>query len=369
MIGAGVNAQVDVYDEAGASLASERVYLSQSVIRPGEMGLIVLELPQGLQPAVAQVSDLESDRVVPDQPVDLALGAVRQAADLDLGQVTLVTELQNGSDRPVVIESVLGLLMTGEGEVLAHQFDWIYAPQLLPGESTPVSISWYNVSPSLIQEVERIEILPEARFTDEPRETALTLSASTHVYFDVEGKPHLVGLLRNDGSQPERPVLLGSLYDEAGGLLDCNADWGMPPVLLPGMATAFDLSYWPMLELQPDLAPQVASFDLRVDAYNSYAPQEYEILRVESFEANWSLTGDTVIVEGTADVPAGVYDDVFAILLLTDPASGEIIAAGRGYLYEEGSGWSLHGQLSPDPAYDLTGAELLMDVYADRLVE
>ncbi len=368
-LASGVSAQVDVYDESGSSLASERVFQAQSVIRPQEMGLLVLELPQGMRPAVAQVSQLKSEQVLPDLPIELSLGGVRQLANPELGQVTLVTELHNDSEQAVVLESVLGLLMTGEGEVLAHQFDWIYTPQLLAGESTPVSISWYNIDPSLMSEIERIEILPEARLADELHQTALSISASTHVYFDAQGRPHLVGLLRNEGVVPERPVLLASLYDAGGQLLDCNSDWGAPPILLPGLTVAFDLSFWPLLEIDPDLAAQVANFDLRVDAYNSFAPQEYEILSVESYEAEWSLVEGEVMVDGSAIVPSGTYDDVIAIMLLIDPATGGIIAAGRGYLYGESPEKTLYAQLSPDPAYDLAGAELIMDVYTVRLLE
>jgi hypothetical protein len=368
-LAAGVSAQVDIYDASGTNVQSERVEAMQSILAPGSMGALVLQLAEGVQPARAQVSQVESSQILPPWPIKLSLGSVRQMADVELGQVTVVAELHNESEQAVVIESMLGLLMTGKGEVLAHQFDWNYAPQVLPGESTPVSVSWYNISPSLMTAVERIELLPDARLADELRKTSLTISASTRTYLDAQGQPHLVGLLHNAGSLSEQPVLLGSLYDAEGQLLDVNVDWGAPPVLPPGVTVAFDLSSWPMLALAPELVAQAASFDLRVDAYNSYAPQEYEIVNVESYEAEWSLVDGEVVVDGRAVVPSGTYDDVIAILLLHDTASGTILAAGRCYLYGEGSEKTGYAQLSSDPSYNLAGAELLMDVYAVRMLE
>ena len=213
----GVSAQVDVYDEAGGQLESVRTETMQSSIPPQSLGALLVHLPEGATPVRAEASQPEADMALPAPVIELSLGGTRQAADPERQQATIVTEMRNEGDQAIVIESAVGLLMTEGGEILAHQFDWNFAPQLLAGELTPIAVSWYNLSPELLSQVGRIEILPEARLASGVRETGFAISqTSTRVYLDAEGRPHLVSVVRNDGQDAERPVLLGSLYDAEG---------------------------------------------------------------------------------------------------------------------------------------------------------
>ena len=152
-------------------------------------------------------------------------------------------------------------------------------------------------------------------------------------------------------------------------MLDALSLWAQPPLVLPGMVTAFDISTWPLLDLAPELASQASTFDLRIDAFNSYAPQAYEIVKIEVFDLEWRAEDGAVVVEGTAQVNAGNYDDVIGIMAMRDSATGALIAAGSGYFYGSGGEASFYERLMPDPAYDLAGAELSVDVYGVNLLD
>jgi hypothetical protein len=340
----------------------------QSTIQPGSSSVLIVEIEGEQIPAEAEVSQPEAEYSLPAEALQLSQGVDRSIMDVENGRVVLVSELLNQGSDAIVVDSTLGLLLNERGEVLAHVFDYEYAPQLLPGESTPISIGWYNLDPMLLNQVATMEILPEVRLAKSERQSSLSISTSTRVFFDHNGWPHMIGLLRNEGEIPERPVLLGALLDSSGQILDCQADWGKPPVVLPGMTIPFDIDYWPLLSVAPEMSKEAATFDLRVDAYNSYAPQVYEVVLVEDFQIEWSVKDGEVLVEGVAQVGSAQYDDVLAVMILRDIASGVIIAADKGFFHGEGAELSLYEYMLYDPTFDPNEAELSVDVYTVKLI-
>lgn len=364
----GVSAQVEIYDDAGSIIASETARAMQSTIQPGHSSALLVELENDSVPAEARVAQPEAESIYPAELVKFSQVVDRYIVDAENERVVLVGELQNVGENPIIVDSAMGLLLNDQGEILAHEFDYYYAPQLLAGETTPISFDWYNIEPALLDQVSMVEIVPEVRLARKERQSSLSISTSTRVFFDHIGRPHLIGLLRNEGELPERPVLLGALLDSSSKILDCAAQWGEPPLVLPGMTVPFDLDTWPLLNIAPDMASEAANFDLRVDSYNSYAPQDYEIIPVENFHIDWSVKDGEVVVEGLAQVPSAQFDEFIAIMMLRDVASGEIIAAGHGFFHGEGTEATLSEYIPYDPAFDPNEAELSVEVYTVKLI-
>jgi len=170
------------------------------------------------------------------QRSEVALGLMGTNDYLDdLGNLHVVGEVHNDMNYNVDRIRVRITFYDESGNVVEESIGSALLDLLVPGQRTPFVILWEDAG-----EWERFSLRATGRRTTARPDEGVAVVHS-YARLDDAGLYHVVGTLRNDGSNTAYYVkVVVSLYDALGKISNANFAHAQPPRIAPGMTASFD---------------------------------------------------------------------------------------------------------------------------------
>lgn len=331
-----VNFEVQLLDASGG-VVYRKTAVTRTMLHPGGQ----TSFDTNLQGWEGNETDLQlkiiplSAEILEDyQPVQLQLGNFQLQSERTGKYAVLVGEMINPTQEMVTAE-MSALLRDGDGQLTAGHYIRTLQEILLPGERVPFRFVFYPREPvSSLSFADNLEFfIVGAAAEDSLSLPAVQGSPEPQAYWDTAGRYHLLGRVVNQEEEPQEIILIGSVYDQQGRVIDTCRVLMDPPVLPPGGETHYDMSCWlvlPRLGEDPDIRGQVSRFDVVLD--RSWALRE-GVRPVTDLEVR-DLEVETIegIIRYTGSAAGSVPEDaslVTVVVRLIDRNDGSLAAVHK----------------------------------------
>ena len=250
---------IELEVQIGGSAVNEPTYAGAYGIPPGEVEPFDIRLPlsvtslDGFEVNILQIRRVEMD------PVQLEIGQTRLTT-AENGIVTLSGELSNNANSPALISSVKTALFSGDGELVTTASCQVCPGYLIPGDKAPFQFMIYGQPSSAV--IDHYEIYTFADKAASVDGLDLVFIDPVHTYTDPGGNFHVLGDLQNNSEKILALQLIGTFYDQEGGIVGASS-YSMPVnSLIPGESAPYDLMVTAPIE-------SVADWEIEVDLARS----------------------------------------------------------------------------------------------------
>lgn len=361
-----VEIEVELFDANEASLYKETTYIDLYSLAPGEVSpfsYVVYEtLPTADHFLATVVGNgvTELSRAVPE------VVNTRLTHD-DSGDTHLTGEILNSTDQPIVVNSLAGATFDASGQILTANSYSVSIRYLDPGSSGPFRITIPGADTGT-EAIDSFEIFVDAEVSEPIAPFGVTIS-DAYNYIDTFDNLHLTGEVTNDGTATLNINLIAAIYDVNGIVLDA-ADVTLPfSAVAPGETVPYDFDFWGPLNYAIGLVDEADSYTIQVDAYWTWdtttelitLSTQNDVNTIDAFggEFNGQVVNDS----------GGAISNVTILIYMRDLASGQVIATGYDYYFDEiAAGGTVDYTVFVDVPtdFDVNSAEYFVVVKGER---
>lgn len=327
-----VEIEVEIFDANNTSLYKDTVYADLYTLAPGETSPFSLYVFDDVPDADNFVAT-----VVGNSTTDLNRTSVDVTHSLmtidDDGSVHLTGELVNNTDQPILINSLAGAVFNGTGELVLAESYTVMIRYLDPGATGPFRVTITGPRAGT-DDLANYQIYIDAETTDAAGPFNLTVSDAKNYQDDFDSL-HLVGQVKNDGTQNLSVYLVAGLYDDAGNVLDAVSLTLPVDVLKPGEFSPYDFTYWSIVDNTTGMLGAIKEYSVQVDGWWTY---ETTTEQFDMTTANDTYTFDNYGGTFTGQVvnnTGGPIGYATVLVYLVSKETGEIVATADTFLYEE----------------------------------
>ena len=255
----------------------------------------------------------------------------------DNGTYAIVGELINNSSTSAKINDLAGVILDGDGNVVAADWSYDMCNILQPsGDASGMDYAPFAIT---------LDGPTDGSFTDwqvyidavetDTEDVAPLYISFTNNYFDDFGDFHIVGVIENQGTDTYYTSLLGGVYDANGLVVDAGTV-SVPLYIKAGEVVPFDVSYWNLVSWNDEIAASIDTFTVQIDPYWTYTV-DYDLVDLtnvtttkdERSSGQISLGGTLVNDSGKA-----LYNATVVGYLMD--ADDNLIAIQWTYVFPEG---------------------------------
>jgi len=327
-----VEIEVELFDANDNSLFVETDYTDLYNIAPGEVSPFSFTVYEDVPDADNFVATVVGNSTSDLERAPLDVLNTRMVFD-DSGDAHITGEVMNNNDRSVVINSLSAATFDANGQIQTANSYSVAIRYLEPGEVGPFRFTITGPDYGN-EELDSFEVFVDAQF-DEPI-TPYNLAISDAIYYlDSFDNLHLVGEVTNNDSVPLSVSLVAGIYGEDGVVLDAASQSLPVTSLAPGQTVPYDFNFWGPMSYVAGAVDEAALYTIQVDAYWTWESStqtftlssQNDVLESDDFSSQ--VYGQVVNDSG------GTVDSATIIAFLRDPITGEVLAMGYDYIFEE----------------------------------
>ena len=361
-----IEIEVELFDADANLLWTDTAYADLYNLTPGEASTFSVKIYEELPSADNFVATVVGNSTAEIERVFLDIDHSIMTID-DSGDAHITGELVNNTDEPVVINSLSAATFDANGQIVMADSYNVTIRYLDPGTSGPFQ-SQHHRAGCGSEAIDNFRVFVDAE-RDSPADPTNLLFSDANNYLDYFDDLHLVGELTNNGDRTLNVRLVAGIYDAAGNVIDAAAVDLPIDSLPPGASSPFDFDFWGPLNYTDGFYDQAATYTIQVDGYWTWDTDRVLLDLTTANDANefdefgGTFTGDAVNNSG------GEVDSVTVVVFLRDKQSGEVIAMGYDYIFDDiPDGGSAEYTVFVDPVanFDVSSAEFVIVVKAER---
>ncbi|HLF91476.1 MAG TPA: FxLYD domain-containing protein, partial [Anaerolineales bacterium] len=362
-----VEIEVEIFDANDESLFVDTLFVDLFALAPGETSPFSMLIFDDLPDADNFAATVVGNSVTDVERATLDISNSLMTVDDD-GNIHITGELFNNTDQPVDITALAAAVFDANGEIVASDSYNTTIRYLDPGDSGPFRVTITGPD-SGTADITNFQVYIDSEFTDPIAPFNIAIG-DAYNYLDTFDNFHLVGQVTNNSDTTWNVRMVAGIYDAEGNVLDA-AYVDLPiNALAPGTSSPYDFDFWGPLASTSDLFDQGDSYSIQVDAYWTWENATELIDLTTANDAKefgsfgGTFTGQVVNNSG------GPVDSVVVVIYMTDNETGEIVATGDTYLFDEiadGSSVDYTVYIDPEEGFDINSAQYFIIVKAERL--
>jgi hypothetical protein len=361
-----VEVEVEVFDANDNSLYVETVYIDLFALAPGETSPFSLYIFEELLDADIFVATVVGNSVTDLERATLDIANSLMTFDDD-GNIHITGELVNNTDQPVDVNALAAAVFNASGEIVASDSYNTTIRYLDPGDSGPFIVSITGPD-SGTADITDFQVYIDSEITDPIAPFNVTIG-DAYNYLDTFDNLHLVGQVTNDSDTTWNVRLVAAIYDVEGTVLDA-AYVDLPiNALAPGASSPYDFDFWGPVDNTTGLYDRADSYSIQVDAYWTW---ETDTELIDLTTANDTNTFDSFGGQFDGQVvnnSDGPIANAIVVIYLTDNETGEIVATGDTFVFEEiaeDSSVDYTVYIDPEEGFDINSAQYFIVVKGER---
>ena len=273
---AGIQVSIQVQDSQGGTIDQATVPLTTNPLTPGERAVFIQDFAQITSATPVITAHIVAFTQASSEKVELNINTNSVLAAGE-ARLYLTGEVLNTLPVPVYIETISAAFFDQDGNFKTASTWELGSHYLEPGETGPFRIT-IDLTNLQIQTTDPYEVYYRAERGPLIQPAGLFFQGEPEYFSDSQGNFHLLAYVRNDSDVALGPVLLATLYDPDGKLVDISSSnlFGLP--LSPGETLPVEFSSWGILNaIRPGL-----------DHNWEYALQWDPVL-TQPIESNWTI--------------------------------------------------------------------------------
>mgnify|MGYP001765487739 CR=1 FL=1 len=250
------------YNSDNTVVGTDFAYTEVDILLPNEKSPFeILEIDEAISAQIDHYSVVVSDsNVTTDEPYRSFAILSKDSYTDSTGTFHAIGELQNTGSQAADYVKVVVTLYDSAGKVVGTDFTYTEIDTVLAGQKSPFEV--LELDNSVVSKMHDYELaIADANVTTTAPYRAFTILSQSHSV-DITGSYHVVGEVRNTGTQSATYVkVVATFYDSAGDVVATDFGYTDPSTLAAGQTAPFEI-----IVLSQTQSAKISTYELQVQS-------------------------------------------------------------------------------------------------------